>query len=207
MKLTSITFITLNAINKHLSHASQMHIHAYKWRVCNLELYSGIQRATWMFMDPCGPQHVYAPCGHIFLLFSMFLFSYFLPKKHYHSLHHWQTFSITTASCMTSPPYILLSFVRTFSPQFTCINQVGTKLYSISIWVLCSLGQPLSKSWNWLHCSLQAFGYYCQRLPRLSTKSIHCYLYSHYFHTRFTFIALRIPPLTPMTQWLTCIDY
>ena len=44
--------------------------------------------------------------------------------------------------------------------------------------------------------TLQAFGYYCQRLPRLSTKSIHCYLNSHYFHTRFTFIALRILPLT-----------
>ena len=33
-----------------------------------------------MFMDPCGPQHVYALCGHISSLFSMFFFSYFLPK-------------------------------------------------------------------------------------------------------------------------------
>ena len=33
-----------------------------------------------MFMDPCGPQHVYAPYGHIFSLFSMFFLSYFFPK-------------------------------------------------------------------------------------------------------------------------------
>ena len=37
-------------------------------------------RATRTFMDPCGPQHVYAPCRHFSLLFSMFLFSYFLQK-------------------------------------------------------------------------------------------------------------------------------
>ena len=37
-------------------------------------------RATQMFIDPCGPQHVYAPCGHIFSLFSMFFLSYFFPK-------------------------------------------------------------------------------------------------------------------------------
>ena len=29
-------------------------------------------------------------------------------------------------------------------------------LYYTSIWVLYSLGQTFSKSWNWLHCSLQA---------------------------------------------------
>ena len=46
-----------------------------------------------------------------------------------------------------------------------------------------------------LHCSLQAFGLYCQWLPGLTTKSIHCYLYSHYFRMRFTSITLRIPPL------------
>ena len=33
------------------------------------------------------------------------------------------------------------------------VNQVDTMLYSISIWVLYSLSQPPSKSWNWLHCS------------------------------------------------------
>ena len=29
-------------------------------------------RVTRMFMDPCGPQHVYAPCGHFSLLFFIF---------------------------------------------------------------------------------------------------------------------------------------
>ena len=43
MKLTSIIFITLNAINEHLSHASQMHTHAYIQRVQDSEPYSGIQ--------------------------------------------------------------------------------------------------------------------------------------------------------------------
>ena len=69
-------------------------------------------------------------------------------------------------------------------------------LYYTLIWVLCSLGQTFSKSWNRLHCSLQAFGYYCLWLPGLTTKSIHHYPYSYYFHTTFTFIAQRIPPLT-----------
>ena len=108
---------------------------------------------------------------------------------------------------MTFPPIfsclvnILLFFVRTFSPLFTCINQVGTMLYSTSIWVLFSLGHQLSKSWNWLHCSLQAFGLYCQRLPGLTTKSIHYYSYSSHFHTRFTFIAQRILPLNTVLQY------
>ena len=55
MKLTSITFITLNAINQHLSHASQMHIHAYIQRVYGLEPYSGIQgrcECLWTLVDP-----------------------------------------------------------------------------------------------------------------------------------------------------------
>ena len=43
----------------------QSHIQAYKGE---------------MFMDPCGPQHVYVPYGHIFSLFSMFFLSYFFPK-------------------------------------------------------------------------------------------------------------------------------
>ena len=33
-------------------------------------------RATQTFMDPCGPQHVYAPCGHFSLLFSMFFLAW-----------------------------------------------------------------------------------------------------------------------------------
>ena len=148
-------------------------------------------------MDPYGPRHVYAPCGHISLLFFMFSLSYSFPKRLYHPLHHCQSHNRLSPSpqhhVWLHPPIfsclvnILLLFVRTFSPLFTCINQVGTMLYSTSIWVLCSLSQQLSKSWNWLHCSLQAFGLYCQWLPRLSTKSTHCYPYSLYFCTRLTF--------------------
>ena len=37
-------------------------------------------RATRMFMDPRGPRHVYALCGHLSLLFSMFFLPYFFPK-------------------------------------------------------------------------------------------------------------------------------
>ena len=40
----------------------------------------GHTRAMQMFMDPCGPQHVYAPCGHFSLLFSIFFLSYSFPK-------------------------------------------------------------------------------------------------------------------------------
>ena len=62
--------------------------------------------------------------------------------------------------------------------------QFGSYIPSVN----CSL-----KSWNQLHCSLQAFGLYCQQLPRLSlsTKSIHCYSYLLYFHTRLTLYCLR----------------
>ena len=48
-------------------------------------------RAMQTFMDPCGPQHVYALCGHISLLFFMFFLSYSFPKRLYHPLHHRQS--------------------------------------------------------------------------------------------------------------------
>ena len=137
--------------------------------------------------------------------FLSFLFLLF-PKKTLSSptllTTAWQTPPIITASYITSPPYILLFsqhspvIYKDFFPLFTCINRVDTTLYSTSIWVLCSPGQQFSKSWNWLHCSLQAFGYYCQQLPGLTTKSTHHYPYSYYFHTIFTFITQRILPLT-----------
>ena len=47
--------------------------------------------ATWMFMDPCGPWHVYAPCGHFSLLFSIFFLSHFSPKRLYHPPYHRQS--------------------------------------------------------------------------------------------------------------------
>ena len=54
MKSTSIIFITLNPIDNHLSHVSQMHTHAYIRRVCDLEPYSGIQgqrKHLWTLVD------------------------------------------------------------------------------------------------------------------------------------------------------------
>ena len=142
-----------------------------------------------------------------FLIILYIFHSLFLPKRLYHSLHHRQSHDRLSPSSQhhvwLHPPifscllHILLLFVRTFSPYFTCINRVGITLYSISIWVLCSLGQQFFKSWNWLHCSLQAFGLYCQWLPGLTTKSTHHYPYSYYFRTTFTFISQRILPLTP----------
>ena len=153
-----------------------------------------LTRATWTFMDPCGPRHVYVPCGHFSLIISYLFFSYYFPKRLYHPLHYQQSHDRLSPSSQhhvsLHPPIfsclvnILLLFIRTFSPLFTCINWVDTTLYSILIWVLCSLSQTFSKSWNWLHCSLQAFGYYCQRLPGLTTKSIHYYPHSYHFRTK-----------------------
>ena len=109
MKLTSIIFIALNSINKHLLHASQMHIHAYIQRVCNLEPYSGIQSNIY------GPlwTPTYICAVWTFFLIILYVFPFlFLPKKTLSSPTSstitWQTFPIITASCMTSPPYILL---------------------------------------------------------------------------------------------------
>ena len=112
MKLTPIIFITLNSIDKYLSHASQMHIHTYKWRVQDSEPYSGIQgqrKCLWTLVDP----NMYMRRVDIFfLLFSIFFPFLLFPKKTLSSPISstiiWQTFPIITASCMTSPPYILL---------------------------------------------------------------------------------------------------
>ena len=122
-------------------------------------------RATRTFMDPYGPWHVYALCGHFSLIIPYLFFPYFFTKRLYHPLHHRQSHDRLSPSSqhhvLLHPPIfsclvnILLLFIRTISAYFTCINQVDTTLYLISIWVLCSLGQPFSKSWNWLHCSLQ----------------------------------------------------
>ena len=112
MKSTSIIFIALNSINKYLLHASQMHIHAYIQRVCNLEPYSGIQgwrKHLWTLVDP----DMYMCHVDTFLHYSLcFSFSYFLPTdiiipyiindcitdfSHHHSIIYDFT-----------PPYILL---------------------------------------------------------------------------------------------------
>ena len=172
-----------------------MHIHAYTWSVRNLEPYSG-------FMDPCGPQHVYVPCGHISLLFSIFFPILFFPKRHYHPPYHWQLHDRLSPSSQhhvwLHPPifsclfHILLLFVRTISPQFTCINRVDTTLYSTLIWVLCSLGQQLSKSLDTSStAAIKHFDYYCQWLPSLTTKSTYYYPSSLHFRTILTFITSK----------------
>ena len=111
MKSTSIIFITFNSINKHLSHGLQMHTHAYIWRVHDSEPYSGIQgrrEHLWTLEDP----DMYMRHVDIFpyysLYFSFLIISQKTLSSPISSTIVWQTFLITTASCMTSPPYILL---------------------------------------------------------------------------------------------------
>ena len=94
-------------------------------------------------MDPYGPQHVYAPCGHILLLFFMFFLLYSFQKDIIIPYiidncmtdfpHHHKT------SCMTSSPYIPL--FTPYSPvickdNFSLVymyNRVDTMLYSTLI--------------------------------------------------------------------------
>ena len=80
MKWTPIIFITLNSIDKYLLHASQMHIHTYKRRVQDSELYSGIQgrcEHLWTLVDP----DMYMRCVDIFLYYSLSFLFLFFPKK------------------------------------------------------------------------------------------------------------------------------
>ena len=166
MKSTSIIFITCNTINKHLSHSSQMHTHAYIWRVHHLEPYSGIQgrrKCLWTLVDPDMYMHHMDIFPLLFLIFSFLISSQKTLSSPTSSTIAWETLPIITASCITSPPpifsclvNILLLFIRIISPYFICINRVDTTLYSISIWVLYSLSHKLSKSWYRLHCSYQA---------------------------------------------------
>ena len=164
MKSSPIIFITFNSINKYLSHASQMHIHTYKWRVQDLEPYSGIQgwhKHLWTLVDP----NIYMRCVDIFPYYSLSFSSLISFQKSLSSPISstiiWQTFPIITVSCITSPPYILL-----FTPHSPVICKdnfplvymyKSSRYYTVFHidWVLCSLGQHLSKSWNRLHCSLQ----------------------------------------------------
>ena len=172
-----------------------MHIHTHKWRVRHPEPYSGIQgqrKCLWTLVDPDMYMRRMDIFPLLFLIFSFIISSqkdFIIPyiidncmrdSPHYHSIMYYFT-----------PPYILLLFIRTIFPYFICINRVDTTLYSISIWGLYSLSQQFFKSWNWLHCSLQAFGYYCQWLPGLTTKSTHYYPHSYYFCTRFTIFNLE----------------
>ena len=127
------------------------HIQAYKGN-------TNIYRPLWTMTCICAMWTYFLIILYIFPIL-------FFPKRHYHPPYHWQSHDRLSPSSQhhvwLHPPifsclfHILLLFVKTFSPQFTCINQVDTIMYLISIWVLCSLSQHLSKSWNRLHCSLQ----------------------------------------------------
>ena len=131
-----------------------MHIHTHKQRVHGLEPYSGIQgwrEHLWTLMDP----NMYMRHKDIFPYYSLSFLPLFLHKRLYHFLHHWQLYDrfspLSQHHILLHPPIfsclvnILLLFIRTISPYFTCINWVDTTLYSISIWVLCSLSQHLFK--------------------------------------------------------------
>ena len=197
MKSTSIIFITFNSINKHLSHALQMHTHAYIQRVHDSEPYSGIQgrrKCLWTLVDP----DMYMCRVDIFpyysLYFSFLIISQKTLSSPISSTIIWQTFPIITASCMTSPPYILL-----FTPPSPVIYKdffpfvymyKSSRYYAVFHIDLDSIF-PWSTSLKSLDTgsttTIKHFGYYCQWLPGLTTKSIYCYLYLHYFHTRLTF--------------------
>ena len=83
-------------------------------------------RATRTFMDPCGPGHVYALCGHLSLLFFMSFPFLFFPKRLYHPPYHRQSYDRLSPSpqhhVWLHPPIfscllrILLLFERTISP-------------------------------------------------------------------------------------------
>ena len=97
----------------------------------------------------------YMRCMDIFSHYSLYFSFLISSKRHYHSPQHLQLYNRLFLSpqhhVCPHPPifsyllHTLLLFVRTFSPQFTCINRVDTTLYSILIWVLFSLSQHLSK--------------------------------------------------------------
>ena len=69
---------------------------------------------------------VYAPCGHISSLFSIFFLSYFFPKRHYNShiinnhmtdfFHHHSIMYVFIPPIFSCLLHILLLFVRTISP-------------------------------------------------------------------------------------------
>ena len=139
-------------VHTHEEFTMQTHIQAYKG---NTNVYGPL----WTLTHIC-------TIWTYFSYYSLCSFSLIFPKRHYHSPYHRQSHDRLFPSpqhhvCLHPPIFscllhILLLFLRTISPYFTCINQVDTTPYLTSIWVLYSLSQPLSKSWHQLHCSHQA---------------------------------------------------
>ena len=161
-------------------------------------------RATQTFMDPYGPQPVYALCRHIFSLFFLFFLSYFSLKGHYHSLHYWKSYDRLSPSsqhhvCL-HPPYILLIVTQSpvtckdfFSLVYMYKSSRYYTVFNIGLGSIFPQSTSL-KPWTGSTAAYQAFGLYCQWLPGLTTKSIHYYLHSYYFCTRFTSTIPRILP-------------
>ena len=118
MKLTSIIFITLSSINKHLSHASQMHIHTYTSSVYDSEPYSGIQgqcKCLWTLVDPELYMHHVDISPHYSIYFSFLIFL----LKDFITPH-------TIDNCMTDFPHhhsIMYVYTPLYSPvcsTFSC---------------------------------------------------------------------------------------
>ena len=137
MKSAPICFISLNTINQHHSHVIQMHIHADTWCVCDLEPYSGIQgqrKCLWTLVDP----DMYMRHVDIFPYYSLYFSHLILSQKTLPSpislTIAWQTFPIITASCMTSPPYILLFISH--SPVICKDNYPSVYMYKSSRYYL-----------------------------------------------------------------------
>ena len=117
MKSTSTIFITLNSINKHLSHASQMHIHMYIQRVHDSEPYSGIQgqcEHLWTLVDP----DMYMRRVNIFPYYSLY-FSYLIfPQKDFIIPH-------ILDNRMTDFPHhhsIMYDFTPLYSPVYSTFS-------------------------------------------------------------------------------------
>ena len=107
--MISIIFITLNSISKHLLHASQMrmiHTHIYEefmiWS--RIQAYKGLYECLWTLVDPDMYMRHVDIFSHYSLCFSFLISSQKTLSLPISSTIAWQTFSIITASCMTSPP-------------------------------------------------------------------------------------------------------
>ena len=97
--------------------------------------------AVWTFFP-------YYFLSFLFLLLPKkdFIIPYIINNRMTDSPHHHSIMYYFTPPIFSCLFHILLLFVRTFSPLFTCINRVDITLYLTLIWVLFSLGQHLSKS-------------------------------------------------------------
>ena len=112
MKSILITFITPNVIDRHLLHAYQMHIYMHTYEKfmmqSHIQVYKGdanVYRPLWTPICICA---LWTYFSYYSLCFTFLISSQKLLSLPISSTIAWQTFSITTASCMSSPPYILL---------------------------------------------------------------------------------------------------